>query len=169
MRRAILAITGTIAGLAALLSFKSHSPSVPSAAAATGTGTGTGTGAGDGTTAPAASSSSSKGPGQGLGFTTGALTNLPAGERAITGKVANTAYGPVQVELVVRSKKIVKVSVLQQPTATAHDIQIGQFAFPRLIRETLTAQSAKIDAVSGASYTSQGYIQSLQSAVDRGL
>jgi hypothetical protein len=163
MRRAILAITGTIAGLAALLSFKSHSPSVPSAAAATGTG------AGDGTPAPAASSSSSKGPGQGLGFTTGALTNLPAGERAITGKVANTAYGPVQVELVVRSKKIVKVSVLQQPTATAHDIQIGQFAFPRLIRETLTAQSAKIDAVSGASYTSQGYIQSLQSAVDRGL
>jgi uncharacterized protein with FMN-binding domain len=165
MRRAILAITGTIAGLAALLSFKSHSPSVPSAAAATGTGTG----AGDGTPAPAASSSSSKGPGQGLGFTTGAQTNLPPGEHTVTGKVANTAYGPVQVELVVRSKKIVKVSVLQQPTATAHDIQIGQFAFPRLIRETLTAQNAKIDAVSGASYTSQGYIQSLQSAVDRGL
>ena len=68
MRRAILAITGTIAGLAALLSFKSHAPSVPSAAAATGTGTG----AGDGAPAPAASSSSSKGPGQGLGFTTGA-------------------------------------------------------------------------------------------------
>jgi uncharacterized protein with FMN-binding domain len=166
MRRAILAITGTIAGLAALLSFKSHSPSVPSAAAASGTGTG----AGDGAPAPAASSSSSpRGPGQGLGFTTGAQTNLPAGERAVTGKVANTAYGPVQVELVVRSNKIVKVSVLQQPTATAHDIQIGQFAFPRLIRETLTAQSAKIDAVSGASYTSQGYIQSLQSAVDRGI
>jgi uncharacterized protein with FMN-binding domain len=165
MRRAILAITGTIAGLAALLSFKSHAPSVPSAAAASGTGTG----AGDGAPAPAASSSSSKGPGQGLGFTTGAQANLPAGERAVTGKVANTAYGPVQVELVVRSKKIVKVSVLQQPTATAHDIQIGQFAFPRLIRETLTAQSAKIDAVSGASYTSEGYIQSLQSAVDRGL
>jgi uncharacterized protein with FMN-binding domain len=165
MRRAILAITGTIAGLAALLSFKSHSPSVPSAAAATGAGTG----AGDGAPAPAASSSSSKGPGQGLGFTTGAQTNLPAGERAVTGKVANTAYGPVQVQLVVRSKKIVKISVLQQPTATAHDIQIGQFAFPRLIRETLTAQSAKIDAVSGASYTSQGYIQSLQSAVDRAL
>jgi uncharacterized protein with FMN-binding domain len=165
MRRAILAITGTIAGLAALLSFKSHSPSVPSAAAATGTGTGAGDGAP--APAPAASSSSSKGPGS--GFTTGAQTNLPAGERAVTGKVANTAYGPVQVQLVVRSKKIVKISVLQQPTATAHDIQIGQFAFPRLIRETLTAQSAKIDAVSGASYTSQGYIQSLQSAVDRGL
>lgn len=164
MRRAILAITGTIAGLVALLSFKSHVPSVPSAAAASGTGTGVGA------PAPASSSSSSSSSGgQGNGFTTGALANLPAGERTVTGKVANTAYGPVQIELAVRSHKIVKVSVLQQPTTTAHDIQIGQFAFPRLISETLTAQTAKIDAVSGASYTSQGYIESLQSAVDRGL
>jgi hypothetical protein len=144
----------------ALLSFKSHAPSIPSAAAASGTGTGAGA-------APAPTASSSSGPK--FGFPTGALTGLPAGERAVTGKVANTAYGPVQIELAVRSHKIVKVSVLQQPTTTAHDIQIGQFSFPRLISETLTAQDAKIDAVSGASYTSQGYIQSLQSAVDRGL
>lgn len=165
MRRAILAITGTIAGLVALLSFKSHAPSIPSAAAASGAGSGAGAPA----PASSSSSSSSSGSGQGQGFATGALTGLPAGERTVTGKVADTAYGPVQVELAVRSHKIVKVSVLQQPTATAHDIQIGQFAFPRLISETLTAQSAKIDAVSGASYTSQGYIESLQSAVDRGL
>jgi uncharacterized protein with FMN-binding domain len=49
---------------------------------------------------------------------------------------------------------------------TIHDIQIGEFAFPKLIGETLTAQTAKVDAVSGASYTSAGYIQSLQSALD---
>jgi uncharacterized protein with FMN-binding domain len=160
MRRAILAVTGTVAGLAALLSFKSHVPSLPSAAAASG-----GTGTGGGAPAPGPSSSSA---GQGQGFTTGALTGLPAGETTVTGKVADTAYGPVQIELAVRSSKIVKVSVLQQPTSTIHDIQIGQFAFPRLIGETLAAQSAKIDAVSGATYTSQGYIQSLQSAVDQG-
>jgi len=94
---------------------------------------------------------------------------LTAGETTITGKVGNTVYGPVQVELVVKSGKIVKVAILEQPANTIHDIQIGEFAFPKLISETLAAQNAKIDAVSGASYTSAGYIASLQSAVDHGL
>jgi uncharacterized protein with FMN-binding domain len=152
----MLAITGTIAGLVALLSFKSH---VPTAAAAGETGTGA--------PAPASSTSSTSPPSS--GFATTPQTNLTADEHAITGKVASTVYGPVQVQLVVRGNKIVKVSVFQQPTSTIHDIQIGQFAFPRLISETLTAQSGKIDAVSGATYTSQGYIQSLQSAVDKGI
>jgi uncharacterized protein with FMN-binding domain len=132
MRRVILAVTGTIAGLVALLSFKSHTPAVP-AAAATGSAGG----------------------------------GLPAGESAVTGQVASTAYGPVQVQLIVQSGKIVKVAILQQPTSTAHDIQLGQVAFPRLISETLAAQGAKIDTVSGATYTSAGYISSLQSALDR--
>ena len=149
MRRAILAVTGTIAGLVALLSFKSHAPS-QSAAATSGTGA-------------ASSSSSSSAPGE---FPTG---RLAAGETALTGQVANTVYGPVQVQLIVRNNKIIKVAVLQQPTNTIHDIQIGEFAFPELISETLKAQSARIDAVSGASYTSAGYIQSLQNALDHGL
>jgi uncharacterized protein with FMN-binding domain len=152
MRRVILAVTGTIAGLVALLSFKSHVPSV-SAAAMSGTG-------------GASSSSSSSGQGVPTGSP---ATSLPADETAITGHVANTVYGPVQVQLIVRNNKIIKVAVLEQPTSTAHDIQIGQFAFPRLISETLAAQNAKIDTVSGASYTSQGYIRSLQSALDRGI
>jgi uncharacterized protein with FMN-binding domain len=155
MRRVILAVTGTIAGLVALLSFKSHSPTVP-VAATSGTNGGSST---------SSSSSSTAVPGE---FQSGVGT-LTAGETTVTGHVANTVYGPVQVELVVKNSKIVKVAVLQQPTNTIHDIQIGQFAFPNLIKETLTAQSAKIDAVSGASYTSAGYIASLQSAVDRGL
>ena len=94
---------------------------------------------------------------------------MTQGETAITGKVGHTVYGPVQVQLVVKSGKIVKVAILKQPMNTIHDIQIGEFAFPRLISETLAAQSAKIDAVSGASYTSAGYVASLQSAVDQGL
>jgi uncharacterized protein with FMN-binding domain len=156
MRRVIIAVTGTIAGLVALLSFKSHAPSL-SAAATSGTSAGS----------SSSSSSSSSGPAE---FPTGSqAANLPADETALTGHVADTAYGPVQVQLIVRNSKIVKVAVLQQPTTTIHDIQIGQFAFPELISETLKAQSAKVDAVSGASYTSQGYIQSLQSALDQGL
>lgn len=155
MRRVILAVTGTIAGLVALLSFKSHSPSVP-VAATTGTGGG--------------SSSSSSSPVTTVpGEFRSVVGPLTAGETTITGHAANTVYGPVQIELVVKNSKIVKVAVLEQPMNTIHDIQIGEFAFPRLISETLAAQSAKIDAVSGASYTSAGYIASLQNAIDHGL
>ncbi len=156
MRRVILAVTGTIAGLVALLSFKSHDPTMPVAAT---------TGTGGGSTTSSSSSSAPTIPGE---FRSVAGT-LSTGETTVTGKVANTVYGPVQIQLVVKNSKIVKVAVLEQPTNTIHDIQIGEFAFPRLISETLAAQSSKIDAVSGASYTSAGYISSLQSAVDHGL
>jgi uncharacterized protein with FMN-binding domain len=159
MRRVILAVTGTIAGLVALLSFKSHDPTMP-VAATSGTG-----GASSTSSSSSSSSSSTTVPGE---FQSVAGT-LTTGETTITGKVANTVYGPVQIELVVKSHKIVKVAVLEQPTNTIHDIQIGEFAFPKLISETLAAQDAKVDAVSGASYTSAGYISSLQSAVDHGL
>ena len=155
MRRVILAITGTIAGLVALLSFKSHSGTVP-VASTSGTGS---------SSSSSSSSSARTIPGE-FQSTVGTLTT---GETTVTGKVANTAYGPVQIELVVKSHKIVKVAVLEQPTNTIHDIQIGEFAFPKLISETLTSQNAKVDTVSGASYTSEGYISSLQSAVDHGL
>ena len=165
MRRVILAVTGTIAGLVALLSFKSHVPSSPLAATASGSGGGM-------SSAGASPSSSAKGGGQTEvvpgAFPQGSIAkNLPAGETAVDGKVANTSYGPVQIQLIKRSGKIVKVAVLVQPTNTLHDVQIGEFAFPKLISETLAAQDAKIDAVSGASYTSAGYIQSLQSALDK--
>jgi uncharacterized protein with FMN-binding domain len=158
MRRVILAVTGTIAGLVALLSFKAHAPTVPVASTS-------GTGGGSSTSSSSSSSSSRTIPGE---FQSVAGT-LTTGETTITGKVGNTVYGPVQIQLVVKSHKIVKVAVLEQPTNTIHDIQIGEFAFPKLIGETLAAQNAKIDAVSGASYTSAGYIASLQSAVDHGL
>jgi uncharacterized protein with FMN-binding domain len=163
MRRVIFAVTGTVAGLVALLSFKSHSPTVPVAATS-------GTGGGSSSSSSASSSTSTSTttvPGE---FPEGSLAGkLTPGETAVTGHVANTVYGPVQIQLIVKSGKIVKVAVLQQPMNTIHDIQIGEFAFPRLIGETLAAQNAKIDTVSGASYTSAGYISSLQSAVDQGL
>ena len=166
MRRVILAVTGTIAGLVALLSFKSHVPSVP-VAATTG-----GSGGSSASATPSSSSSSSAGGGQTTTvpgeFPQGSLASkLTAGETAVDGKAANTAYGPVQIQLIKQNSKIVKVAVLVQPANTLHDIQIGAFAFPKLISETLAAQSGKIDAVSGASYTSAGYIASLQSALDK--
>ena len=166
MRRVILAVTGTIAGLVALLSFRSHVPSAP-VAATTG-----GSGGSSSSSAASSSSSSSSGGGQTEvvpgAFPQGSIArNLPAGEAAVDGKVASTAYGPVQIQLIKKNGKIVKVAVLVQPTNTLHDVQIGEFAFPKLISETLAAQSGKIDAVSGATYTSAGYVQSLQSALDK--
>ena len=166
MRRVILAVTGTIAGLVALLSFKSHVPSAPVAATVGGSG-------GTAASSPSSSSSSSSSSGGQTEVVPGAFPqgsiarNLPAGEAAVDGKVASTAYGPVQIQLIKKDTKIVKVAVLVQPTNTLHDVQIGEFAFPKLISETLAAQNGKIDAVSGATYTSAGYIQSLQSALDQ--
>ncbi len=161
MRRVILAVTGTIAGLVALLSFKSHVPSIPAAATTGGSGGSSPRRpprrrrAGRPPPSPE-SSRRARWPGK-----------LSAGETAVDGNAANTAYGPVQIQLIERNSKIVKVAVLVQPANTLHDIQIGAFAFPKLIGETLAAQNGKIDAVSGASYTSAGYIQSLQSALDK--
>jgi uncharacterized protein with FMN-binding domain len=158
MRRVILAVTGTIAGLVALLSFKSHVPSVPAAATTGGSG-------GSSSSSSSSGGSTTTVPGE---FPQGSLAGkLSAGETAVDGNAANTAYGPVQIQLIERNSKIVKVAVLVQPANTLHDIQIGAFAFPKLIGETLAAQNGKIDAVSGASYTSAGYIQSLQSALDK--
>jgi hypothetical protein len=155
MRRILFAVCGTIAGLAMLLSFKSHT----SAGAVTGAaGTANTQPFGQASASAAASASASPSGGSGVLSTTGG--------RQLTGQVANTAYGPVQIQLTLLQNKITKVSVLQQPEATAHDIQIGNFAFPKLIQETLTAQSARIDSVSGATYTSGGYIKSLQSILD---
>ena len=90
-----------------------------------------------------------------------------AAAQAWTGDVVPTQWGPVQVEITVSGDRITDVSVLQYPDGNDTDRQISAYALPQLIDETLTAQSAGIDMVSGASFTSQGYIGSLQSAIDQ--
>jgi uncharacterized protein with FMN-binding domain len=73
----------------------------------------------------------------------------------------------MQVQVTLVNHKIVKVTVLQQTDEGSMSSQIDARAIPQLDQETLAAQSAGINAVSGASYTSAGYIQSLQSALDK--
>ena len=84
-----------------------------------------------------------------------------------TGDVAQTRWGPVQVELTVKAGSVTEVRVLQYPTGNSTDEQINSYALPVLIQETLDSQSANIDMVSGATVTSVGYQQSLQSALDQ--
>jgi uncharacterized protein with FMN-binding domain len=83
-----------------------------------------------------------------------------------TGSVAQTRWGPVQVKITVQGGKITKVMVLQQPNGNPRDAEINSQALPILIDETVQAQSANIDMVSGATVTSDGYVRSLQAALD---
>jgi uncharacterized protein with FMN-binding domain len=85
----------------------------------------------------------------------------------VTGSVAQTRWGPVQVQLTVAGGKITEVSVLQYPNGNGKDQEINSYALPILTSETVDAQSADIDMVSGATVTSDGYLQSLQSALDQ--
>ena len=92
-------------------------------------------------------------------------TPVFAVDGTFTGATSNTAYGPVQVQIDVQNSKIVAVRATQLPTGTAIDDQIDAQAIPILTSETLAAQSADIQGVSGASYTSQGWYDSLVSAL----
>ncbi len=90
-----------------------------------------------------------------------------SGSKTVTGTVAQTQWGPVQVRLNVSSGKITKVAVVQYPNGNGKDQEINSYALPILIQETVDSQDANIDMVSGATVTSDGYLQSLQSALDQ--
>jgi uncharacterized protein with FMN-binding domain len=84
----------------------------------------------------------------------------------VNGSVAQTRWGPVQVQVTITGKKITEVSVLRQPDGNKEDQEINSFALPQLREQVLAAQSAEIDGVSGATVTSDGYRESLQAALD---
>ena len=144
LRRIVLASAATVSGMVLLLSMKPHS--TPTTALAV----------------PAPSSSSSGSSSSSAG-TSGGSTS---GTKTVTGDTIQTRWGPVQVKITLKSGKLTEVTAVQYPTDNPRDQEINSFALPRLRSEALQAQSASIDTVSGATYTSQGYQQSLQSALD---
>ena len=89
-----------------------------------------------------------------------------AASATIDGPVVDTRYGPVQVEIVVSGGQLQDVVALQLPTGRRSG-QISNAAAPILREEALQAKSATIDTVSGATYTSDAYAQSLQAALDQ--
>ena len=98
---------------------------------------------------------------------TAGASSTAASSRTVSGPVVQTRWGPVQVEVTVRNGKLSDVSVPQYPNGNPRDQQINAYALPVLVQETLDAQSADIDMVSGATVTSDGYLQSLQGALDQ--
>jgi uncharacterized protein with FMN-binding domain len=85
----------------------------------------------------------------------------------VTGPSVDTRWGPVQVEITVADGRITDVAVVDFPNGSSKDRQINAHAIPVLVRETLDAQSARVDMVSGATVTSEGYLESLQAALDQ--
>lgn len=85
----------------------------------------------------------------------------------VTGPAVDTPYGPVQVEAKISGGRIIDVVALELPNDRRRSQQISQYVAPILHDEALQAQSAAIDGISGATYTSEGYAQSLQGALDQ--
>ncbi len=153
MRRVALALIGTVAGLVTLLSFKTHTTSTASPPAAVSTSPGIGTSDSDSATASSAPSSTSS-------------SSSSTTSKTVTGSAVGTRFGPVQVQITVKNGKITNVSAVEYPDNNPRDAQINAVAIPELNQEALSANGANIDMISGATYTSQGYISSLQSALD---
>jgi uncharacterized protein with FMN-binding domain len=82
------------------------------------------------------------------------------------GSTVTTRYGPVQVKVTETSNRITDITAVKLPSQDAHSQSIAAYAAPKLRQEAITANSARINVVSGATYTSDGYAQSLQSALD---
>jgi uncharacterized protein with FMN-binding domain len=89
-----------------------------------------------------------------------------ADAKTYVGETVRVKWGPVQVGVVMAGDRIVDVHVMQHPTGNQRDEEINGRALPILREQTLAAQSADVDAVSGATFTSEGYRKSLQSALD---
>jgi uncharacterized protein with FMN-binding domain len=156
MRRIVFAILSTITTVVMLFSYHTSTdlagasaspamrqPSVPAAPSSPGS------------SAPPGSSSKS-------GSATS--TSHPV---SYTGAVADTRWGPVRVKITVQGGKITASQAVQYPQGTSRDAQINGDALPVLDQEVVQQQSASIDTVSGATVTSGGYQQSLQSAIDQ--
>jgi uncharacterized protein with FMN-binding domain len=140
MRRVILAIVSTVAALVLLLSFKTHpatTPAVASPPAAVGT------------------------------TTSGAGTSASTGTKTVTGSAVDTQFGPVQVQVTVTNGKVTAATAVNYPQGNPRDAQINAYAVPALNDEAAQAGNANISIISGATYTSEGYIQSLQSALNK--
>jgi uncharacterized protein with FMN-binding domain len=120
----------------------------------------------DATTASGGSSAFSAGDAA-TGSSSGTSSGSGSGTSTSTdGAVINTRWGPVQVRITTDGSTLTGVEVLQYPTGNGKDQEINAYALPVLVSETMDAQSADIDMVSGATVTSEGYVESLQAALD---
>ena len=165
MKRVIAAILGTVAGLVALLSFKTpgHATGAASGLPSAALPAALPASSSSASASPSATGSSAPDPTSG-GTAPGSSATTA---KSYTGKAVTTRYGIVQVKIDVSASEITNVSFVQLTAFDGRSQRINSDAAPTLLQQTLSAQSARIDGVSGATYTSQGYEQSLQNALDQ--
>ena len=161
MKRNVLWLLSTITVVVLLFGY--HTSTSGALSAGSGTVVSSPTQPGRASAASGQGGAGSGGSGSGNG-TGGSTATTPT---TVTGGVAQTQWGPVQVQLTLKGSTITDVTMLQYPSGNPQDDQINSYALPILIQDTLDAQSAQIDMVSGATVTSVGYVQSLQSALDQ--
>lgn len=142
MRRALIALTATAAGTAGVVAFNPR-PAVSGPVAEPAL--------------PGVAASAAKRPSRTGG----------TGDGIYIGSTVPNPYGFVRVQVAMAGGKVVDVRAVQLPDADGQSQQINRDAAPRLKQQVLAAQDAKVDGVSGATYTSDGYRQSLQAALDR--
>jgi uncharacterized protein with FMN-binding domain len=161
MRRSVAAVALTVVGLWLILTFKS-SPVLRANTTVPGTATvPTSTVPSGPTTTSSPPATGPPGPGS-----TTTQTSASA-QRTVTGNVFANRYGDVQVAVVLNGNQIVNIKALQMPHDRSRSADISSQAAPLLHDEVIQAQSAQIDTIGGATYTSESYAQSLQSALDK--
>jgi uncharacterized protein with FMN-binding domain len=167
MKRAPIVLTSTACGVVALVSYHA---AVPQASALTSSSTASTLNVSGGstkasssqTTSASASSSTKAATTQSASSGAGAATT-----RSAVGSDAQYPYGDIEVKVTMTGTKLVDVTVVKHDVTDSRSQMIDQIAVPELRSQALSLQSAKLDGVSGASYTSAAYEQSLQSALDK--
>lgn len=162
MKKIVIAVMGTISGLVMLLSYHTSTQGV---AATTTEKTDSGSTRTDPDPTAAVPSATASAGSSATASATPTATN-PSGTGAYTGDAVETRWGTVQVEITVENGTITSADAVQFPMGNRKDQQINAYAVPILNAAVVDAQSAAIDAVSGATVTSDGYRESLQSAID---
>jgi uncharacterized protein with FMN-binding domain len=168
MTRAPIVIAGTAAGMAAVIGYHTTGPR---ALLATGTSVGatrTASTTSGGSAQTGSSGNSASGSGAAASTTQAATAGVvPNGTRTVTGTDVQYGYGDLQVAVTVSGQKITNISMVKANVADSYSGTVDQVALPQLRQEALRAQSANINGVTGATYTSDAYAQSLQAAIDK--
>ena len=158
----ILTVMGATAGLR-LYGVGTETTAASSATTVSSPATASATPSAGATPTPSATSTGAASP---TSPPTAAAAAPAASPKVVDGAVENTRYGPVQVEVTFTGTQITAVTTLQSPTGGRSD-EINSYATPQLAQEVMSSQSANIDTVSGATYTSDAYKRSVQSAIDQ--
>lgn len=174
MRRIVFAVCTTVTGLVLLFSWPTSLNRTTTAGTAGAGGAGD-AGTGATTSGTRATTSGTRATTSGTGAD--AATTPPATTPATTpatptpttydGAAASTRYGNVQVRITVTDQAVTAAEAIDYPHQNGTDRQINAYAIPILNQDAVAAQSANIQMVSGASFTSGGYVQSLQDALDQ--